>query len=132
MKFRITFYTCLFAFLLILFAMPSQSFAQIKLNYKLSMSKPYTHYFEVETKITGLKKNYIDFLMPVWAPGSYLVRDFPKNVEFFKAFDGAGNDLKFEKINKYTWRVYSNKSNEVNLHTKFPYVQVFLMNHTDT
>ena len=115
MKSKITFYLCFSAFFLILITAPSQSFAQIKLEYTLSMSKPYTHYFEVETKVIGLKKDHIDFLMPVWAPGSYLVRDFPKNVEFFKASDGAGNRLKFEKINKYTWRVYSNNANEIKL-----------------
>jgi predicted metalloprotease with PDZ domain len=87
----------------------------LQLEYFLSMSKPYTHYFEVTTKIKGLQKNYIDFLMPVWAPGSYLVRDFPKNVEFFHAYNANGNELKFEKINKYTWRVYSKNSDEVNI-----------------
>lgn len=87
----------------------------LKLEYSLSMSKPYTHYFEVTTKVTGLQKDYIDFQMPVWAPGSYLVRDFPKNVDFFHAYNGKGKELKFEKINKYTWRVYSNNSDEVKL-----------------
>src|SRR3989337_2683034 len=72
--------------------------AQPKLEYLLSMNQPYTHYFEVSTKVTGLQKEYIDFLMPAWAPGSYLVRDFPKNVEFFDAYDGDGKELKFEKI----------------------------------
>jgi len=106
----------LIAVLLLLFSLATQEVsAQIRLEYKLSMSKPYTHYFEVETKVTGLKKNYIDFVMPVWAPGSYLIRDFPKNIEFFKASDGKGNNLKFEKINKYTWRVYSHKTDEVRL-----------------
>ena len=62
--------------------------------------------------------------MPVWAPGSYLVRDFPKNVEFFHAFDGNGNELKFEKINKYTWRVYSKNSDEVKLNMTFTHLKL--------
>ena len=115
MKLKITFYTWLILLLLVLITSSSQLSAQIRLEYTLSMSKPYTHYFEVETKVTGLKKDHIDFLMPVWAPGSYLIRDFPKNVEFFKASDGSGNNLKFEKINKYTWRVYSNNAGEIKL-----------------
>ena len=115
MKFKINFYAGIIALFSILIAVPSESYAQIKMDYTLSMSKPYTHYFEVETKVTGLRKAYIDFLMPVWAPGSYLVRDFPKNVEFFKASDESGKNLKFEKINKYTWRVYSHNSDEVKL-----------------
>jgi len=113
MKRSVQVITTLFLFFLILSAnMQAQN---VQLEYFLSMSKPYTHYFEVTTKVTGLQKDYIDFLMPVWAPGSYLVRDFPKNVEFFHAYNGNGDELKFEKINKYTWRVYSNNSGEVKI-----------------
>lgn len=91
---------------------------QAKLEYYLSMSQPHTHYFEVETVVSGLEKESIDFIMPVWAPGSYLVRDFPQNVEFFHAYDKNQNELKFEKINKYTWRVYSNKADQVKIKYK--------------
>ncbi|HKI78073.1 MAG TPA: hypothetical protein VKA26_06000, partial [Ignavibacteriaceae bacterium] len=100
---------------LLLFFLAANLIAQPKLSYTLSMTKPYTHYFEVTTTVTGLEKDYIDFILPVWAPGSYLIRDFPKNVEFFKAFDKNGAELKFEKTNKYTWRVYSKKLNEINI-----------------
>lgn len=102
-------------FIIFIFTSISLSAENIKLEYFLSMSRPQTHYFEVTTKVTGLQKDYIDFLMPVWAPGSYLVRDFPKNVEFFRAYGPDGSELKFEKMNKYTWRVHTNKLNEVEL-----------------
>jgi predicted metalloprotease with PDZ domain len=84
-----------------------------ELRYSLSMPAPYTHYFEVEAELSGAKKNFIDFTMPVWAPGSYLVREFAKNVESFKATDKAGKELRSEKIDKNTWRVYSNKADVV-------------------
>lgn len=77
------------------------------------MSKPYTHYFEVEMNVSGYNKDTIEFLMPVWAPGSYLIREFSKNVEFFRAYDSKNNPLLFEKTNKYTWKVYLNKSKSV-------------------
>lgn len=102
-------------FILFLLTTTSLSAGNIKLEYFLSMSRPQTHYFEVTTRVTGLQKDYIDFLMPVWAPGSYLVRDFPKNVEFFHAYGPDGSELKFKKMNKYTWRVYTGKLNEVEI-----------------
>ncbi len=80
------------------------------INYTLSMPQPQTHYFEVNTQVNnvGIKtrnQGYIDFKMAVWTPGSYLIREYAKNVEGFKAF--AGNtSLKFDKINKNTWRVF--------------------------
>ncbi|MCB2376868.1 PDZ domain-containing protein [Hymenobacter sp. BT635] len=75
------------------------------LRYTLSMPAPQTHYFEVEMALGGFSKQYTDVKMPVWAPGSYLVREFAKNVEGFEA--KAGNEaLRTEKITKNTWRVY--------------------------
>lgn len=84
-----------------------------ELRYTLSMPAPHTHYFEVEAELSGVKKNYIDFTLPVWAPGSYLVREFAKNVESFTATDKSGKALRSEKIDKNTWRVYSNKADVV-------------------
>jgi len=50
--------------------------------------------------------------MPVWTPGSYLIREFERHVQDFAATDGAGQPLKWEKINKNTWRVSTNGARE--------------------
>ncbi|GAB2643655.1 PDZ domain-containing protein [Emticicia sediminis] len=84
--------------------------------YELGMSEPWTHYFEVSMTLSDIekiealsKKEYVDFKMPVWTPGSYLIREYAKNVESVKVSDGK-KDLKFEKISKNTWRVYGKNS----------------------
>ena len=46
--------------------------------------------------------------MPVWTPGSYLVREFARHVQDFTATTAAGQPLKWEKINKNTWRIATN------------------------
>ncbi|MFD2245170.1 M61 family metallopeptidase [Pontibacter ruber] len=89
-----------------------------ELKYTLSMPEPQTHYFEVEMELSGARKKYIDYTMPVWAPGSYLVREFAKNVESFSATDKAGKSLRSEKIDKNTWRVYSNRADAVRVKYK--------------
>lgn len=81
-----------------------------QLSYQLSIEAPHTHYVDVEVRFENLpasiqKRGYVDFKMPVWAPGSYLVREFAKNVEGEAAKDLSGNALKFRKINKNNWRV---------------------------
>ncbi|RFS14589.1 M61 family peptidase [Emticicia sp. C21] len=88
------------------------------------MSQPWTHYFEVSMTLSNIskikeipQKAYIDFKMPVWTPGSYLVREYAKNVEGFEAMAGA-KKVKADKINKNTWRVYSNGANEVKISYK--------------
>jgi predicted metalloprotease with PDZ domain len=114
--------TCffLFLFLSILFLKAQTT----NINYSLSMSQPWTHYFEVSMTLSNIsrikeipQKEYVDFKMPVWTPGSYLVREFAKNVEGFEATAGA-KKVKADKINKNTWRVYSNGANEVKISYK--------------
>ena len=51
-----------------------------KIHYNLRMTKPQNHYFEVEMQISEFKAGDLTVKMPVWAPGSYLVREFSKNV----------------------------------------------------
>lgn len=84
-------------------------------TYTLSMPEPWTHYFHVTQTIKGERKNSIDFIMPVWIPGSYKVRDYPKNVEGFTAHSDKSENLKWEKLDKNTWRVFSKKANEVTI-----------------
>ena len=82
-------------------------------TYILSMPEPQTHYFEVEMQVknsaaaTNAGKNkYVDVKMPVWTPGSYLIREYAKNVEGFTATAG-GKPVVSDKIRKNAWRVYS-------------------------
>ncbi|PKP46773.1 MAG: peptidase M61 [Bacteroidetes bacterium HGW-Bacteroidetes-12] len=82
------------------------------INYEVSMSEPHTHYFEVKMIIIDHQKEYIDIQMPVWAPGSYLVREFAKSVDEVSATFNK-KKLTVEKINKNTWRIFSDKAKEV-------------------
>ncbi|WP_066833400.1 M61 family metallopeptidase [Rufibacter ruber] len=88
------------------FAIVTQAAAAPSISYRLSMPEPHTHYFEVEMSLSGFKGKTLDLTMPVWAPGSYLVREFAKNVEGFEAFAG-GNRVAADKIDKNTWRIAS-------------------------
>ncbi|UOQ77109.1 PDZ domain-containing protein [Hymenobacter sp. 5516J-16] len=87
----------------------SAAVAAPTLRYTLSMPAPQTHYFEVEMKLDGFNKAFTDVKMPVWAPGSYLVREFAKNVEGFEATAGT-EKLRVEKVTKNTWRIYHPKA----------------------
>ncbi|WP_254070886.1 M61 family metallopeptidase [Pedobacter sp. L105] len=88
--------------------------AGLKIDFEVSFKEPQAHYVEVQMNISGLAKDYIDVKMPVWAPGSYLIREFSKNVEGFAAADGV-HVLSFQKLKKNTWRVYKGNSSSIQL-----------------
>ncbi len=83
------------------------------IEYRLSMPNPHTHYFEVEIKLKNYIKDFVDFKIPVWTPGSYLIREYAKNVEGFSVVNAEKNELKYYKINKNTWRIEHNKESEI-------------------
>ena len=87
--------------------------AQEKIAFKVSFTEPQAHYVDVEMEISGLKNDHIDLKMPVWTPGSYLIREFAKNVESFKATSSDGSLLKFNKVDKNTWRVNNSKKGAI-------------------
>lgn len=101
--------------LIILLSLTMAAKSQVKINFEVSFKEPQAHYAEVQMNIAGLAaKNYIDVKMPVWTPGSYLVREFAKSVEGFSAKAGS-KAVKAEKIDKNTWRVYNSKANTLQI-----------------
>ncbi len=72
--------------------------------YRIHLPDPRTHLLAVELEAGGVHEP-ASLVMPVWTPGSYLVREFARNVMQFEATDGARHPLPFHKSDKHTWRV---------------------------
>lgn len=76
---------------------------------QVAMPSPQNHYFDVTTTIDIAKlksnKGYVDFKMAAWTPGSYLIREYAKNVEQVKASLNQ-EPTSIRKIKKNTWRVF--------------------------
>src|SRR5205823_2517287 len=52
----------------------------LSLQYTLSFPQPHTHLYEVVFSIGQVIAPQIDLQMPTWTPGSYLQREFERNV----------------------------------------------------
>ena len=98
----------LFAISLLTFQLSAQTIA-----YQLRMSKPQNHYFEVEMTLSDFKEKELNLKLPVWAPGSYLVREFSKNLNLVKAYDENGKEIQVVKKTKNTWTVKSNGEKKI-------------------
>ena len=77
------------------------------ITYRLSMSRPMSHLFEVSILIElpdELKDKPLQLQMPRWSPGRYAVFDFAKNVQEVHAVaDGAARPV--TRVNDQTWAV---------------------------
>lgn len=83
-----------------------------KIDYRISFIEPHTHYAEVEMQLSGWAADTLEVRMPVWAPGSYLVREFSRHVESFSA-QVADKPLIFKKTTKNAWQVYGSSQKDV-------------------
>jgi len=94
-------------------AQPKRTTTPPEISYAVSMSKPATHLLEVEMrlKLPDAQKA-VDLKMPVWTPGSYLIREYERHVEDLKATDAAGKPLSWQKTNKNTWRISNEGARE--------------------
>lgn len=76
-------------------------------TYEVAMPEPHTHFFEIRVRIDDpevLGADHVDFKMAAWTPGSYLIREYAKNIEGLTATAG-GKAVKAVKTSKNTWRV---------------------------
>jgi predicted metalloprotease with PDZ domain len=91
-----------------------------RVHYNIKIESPHSHYAKVTLRIEDVKPGALDIYMPIWTPGSYLAREFAKNVESVNAIGltadeskmvfaekpiNFGKTVEFTKTNKNTWRV---------------------------
>ena len=84
------------------------------INYTVSMSKPWTHLLEVEMRLNWAQMpETAEIKMPVWTPGSYLVREYARHVQDFAVKNSGGDALNWQKINKNTWQIETKGAKEI-------------------
>src|SRR5664279_2103799 len=81
--------------------------------FTVSIERPSTHYVHVEFRCDSVAGESLDFKLPAWTPGYYMITDYAKNVFGFRARDGAGRPLDWEKTSKNTWRVTAEATDTV-------------------
>jgi predicted metalloprotease with PDZ domain len=85
---------------------------QPSINYWVAMPQPETHLFEVTLHIFNYPLSVINLKMPVWTPGSYMVREYAKNLQDFAAFAGV-EPLTWQKVAKNHWQIEKGDATEV-------------------
>lgn len=77
----------------------------MKLNYIVSIENPRTHFVKVKMTIANLKHDTVFLFMPSWSPGSYLLREYSKNIRQLQASQKNGEILSSVQISKNMWKI---------------------------
>lgn len=74
------------------------------MRYRLSFPAPQTHHLHVALELER-PGEALELSLPVWTPGSYLVREYARHLEGVEASDEAGQPVAVERLDKQRWRV---------------------------
>ncbi|MDH3636139.1 MAG: PDZ domain-containing protein [Gammaproteobacteria bacterium] len=74
------------------------------IRYQITSHKPVSHYFDVSIQIDAPDSKGQHLRLPNWIPGSYMIRDFARNLLDLRAF-AKDSELAIEQIDKSNWRV---------------------------
>src|SRR4051794_16628976 len=92
----------------------TQAPGRTPIRYLLTFPAPQTHYVEIAASIPTRGRSEVELMMAVWTPGSYLVREFERNVEAVTA-SAAGRQLTIAKSDKNRWRVTTDGAATIDL-----------------
>ncbi len=81
-------------------------------EYSVELEDRHAHLYRVEAHFP-VGGAAIDLQLPIWTPGSYLIREYPRHVQELAADDGHGRSLPVEKVDKATWRVDAREAKSV-------------------
>ncbi len=74
------------------------------IRYAIVPKHPAAHLFEVTLTLANADPAGQRFALPTWIPGSYMVREFARNIVSLQAFNEAGRKVRIVKTDKQTWQ----------------------------
>ncbi len=84
--------------------------------YRLAMSDPASHLFDVRIDVGGVSGDVLRLQMPVWSPGRYARFDFARTVQDLTIGGPGGVPLRWERENGSLWRVYPAGARSIAVH----------------
>ncbi|KAF1028584.1 MAG: hypothetical protein GAK40_00874 [Burkholderia plantarii] len=74
------------------------------IRYTIAPKDAAAHLFEVTLTVAEPDPAGQRFMLPVWIPGSYMIREFARNIVTLRAFNEAGRRVRIAKTDKHTWQ----------------------------
>lgn len=91
------------AWMLLTLGIVSSAFGQ-DVKYTLRFPDAAQHYVDVELEF-ATEAGQVELMMPVWTPGSYLVREYPRFVQELRAVGDDEEPLTWTKTKKNRWTI---------------------------
>ena len=77
------------------------------ITYQLQVASIDAHLFSVRMTIDSSNTDTLHLRLPAWIPGSYMIRDFAKNIVDLQLVPDPHQKAKIEQLDKQSWKVSS-------------------------
>jgi len=67
--------------------------------------RPQKHLFDLLLEIDGVAGQELELWLPSWTPGSYLIREYARNIQEVRAEGSSGQPLRVERVSEDAWRI---------------------------
>jgi len=91
---------------------PKDSFDPETIRYQVEFNEAAIHRAWISVSFATHGAKEIRLMMPVWTPGSYMVREYARQIESLQAFDNQG-PIKTTKVDKNHWVVSCENTDKV-------------------
>ena len=82
--------------------------------YQVAMPQPQSHLFEITLQVDNWQESVLDLKMPVWTPGSYLIREYARHIQDFRSNNSDTQEpLESKKISKNHWQINTNNCSKI-------------------
>ena len=75
-----------------------------KISYVVDLNDVKNHYVQITMRVP-VTEDVTQLMLPAWTPGSYLMREYARNIDSLTAKTTAGKPLSIKKIRKNRWEV---------------------------
>jgi predicted metalloprotease with PDZ domain len=84
------------------------------ISYEVAMPEPKSHLFWVTLRVKNWHNPVLNLKMPVWTPGSYLIREYARHLQSFIATNSESDrKLTSQKISKNYWQIDTENCSEI-------------------
>ena len=104
-----------------------------KIFYSISFDTELYKQYHIKIKVTENIKSRLVFSIPIWMPGSYIVKNYGENILNVQAQNGQDSSLQIIKLSNSDWEVITENAKEIRFsYSVIPKGHDFLGTHIDS
>lgn len=93
--------------------LPTATAFAASIDYRISFADAANHYINVDMTINDVSGDETTLMMPTWTPGSYLMREYARNIDGISAVNANDKPLTLVKESRNRWQLSGSANGKI-------------------